>query len=60
MATAGLQWDKAVLRYLVDGKHVVERKAEPFWGGVSLSLNRPRPPKPPKKDDPDESKVAQE
>jgi hypothetical protein len=60
VATAGLQWDKAILQYLVDGNHLVERKAEPFWGGVSLSLNRPRPPKPPKKDDRDESKVAQE
>jgi hypothetical protein len=60
VATAGLQWDKAILQYLVDGNHLVERKAEPFWGGVSLSLNRPRPPKPPKKDDRDESKAAQE
>jgi len=60
VATAGLQWDKAILQYVVDGNNMVERKAEPFWGGVSLSLNRPRPPKPPKKDDPDESKVAQE
>ena len=47
VATAGLQWDKAVLEYLVTGRHEVERKVEPFWGGVSLSINRPRPPKPP-------------
>ena len=60
VATAGLQWDKAILQYLVDGNHLVERKAEPFWGGVTLSLNRPRPPKPPKKDDRDESKGPQE
>jgi hypothetical protein len=45
-ATAGLQWDKAVLQYLVDGEHKVERKGSTFWGGVRLHVNRPRPPKP--------------
>jgi hypothetical protein len=45
VATMGLQWDKAILQYLVDGKHVVERKSEDFHGGVHLSMNRPRPPK---------------
>ena len=45
VATAGLQWDKAILQYLVDGAHVVEREIEPFHGGVSLSLSRARPPK---------------
>jgi hypothetical protein len=49
VATAGLQWDKAVLDYLVNGHHEIERKMEPFWGGVSLSMNRPRPPKADKK-----------
>jgi hypothetical protein len=48
VANAGLQWDKAVLEYLVRGNHEVERKLETFWNGVSLSINRPRPPKPPK------------
>ncbi|HEY6214050.1 MAG TPA: M14 family metallopeptidase [Vicinamibacterales bacterium] len=49
VANAGLQWDKAVLDYLVNGHHEVERKVEPFWnGGVALSMNRPRPPKPAK------------
>lgn len=47
VANAGLQWDKAVLDYLVEGHHEVERKVEPFWGGVSLTLSRPRPPKMP-------------
>ena len=51
VANAGLQWDKAILEYLVQGRHEVERKVDPFWGGVSLSMNRPRPPKPPKADD---------
>jgi hypothetical protein len=46
VATAGLQWDKAILEYLVQGHHVVERRAEPFWGGIALSMNRPRPPRP--------------
>jgi hypothetical protein len=41
----GLQWDKANLEYLLQGRHVVERKATPFFGGVSLSLSRARPPK---------------
>jgi hypothetical protein len=50
VATAGLQWDKAVLEYLVLGHHTVERKLEPFWGGASLSINRPRPPKPVQED----------
>jgi hypothetical protein len=47
VATAGLEWDKAILNYLVDGNHQIERKEEAFHGGVSLSINRPRPPKPP-------------
>jgi hypothetical protein len=51
VANAGLQWDKAILEYLVQGHHEVERKVEPFWNGVSLSMNRPRPPKPPQKAD---------
>jgi hypothetical protein len=50
VANAGLQWDKAILEYLVQGRHDVERKVDQFWGGVSLSLNRPRPPKQEKDD----------
>ncbi|HEY7289365.1 MAG TPA: M14 family zinc carboxypeptidase [Vicinamibacterales bacterium] len=50
VANAGLQWDKAILDYLVQGHHEVERKIDSFWQGVSLSMNRPRPPKPEKKD----------
>jgi hypothetical protein len=46
VANAGLQWDKAILDYLVEGHHEIERKIDPFWNGVSLSINRPRPPKP--------------
>jgi hypothetical protein len=47
VATAGLEWDKAILDYLVDGNHQIERKEDAFSGGVSLSIHRPRPPKPP-------------
>jgi hypothetical protein len=50
VATAGLQWDKANLDYLVNGHHDIERKVDLFWNGVSLSINRPRPPKAPKAD----------
>jgi hypothetical protein len=46
VARAGLSWDRAILQYLLDGKHVVERKGSSFFEGVSLSLDRPRPPKP--------------
>jgi hypothetical protein len=46
VANAGLQWDKAILEYLATGHHEVERKVDPFWNGVSLTMNRPRPPKP--------------
>ena len=45
VATMGLQWDKANLEYLVQGTHVIERKGTQFFGGVSWSLSRPRPPK---------------
>ncbi len=51
VADAGLQWDKAILDYLVQGHHEIERKVEPFWNGVSLTINRPRPPKPLKTDE---------
>jgi hypothetical protein len=51
VANAGLQWDKAILEYLVTGRHEVERKVDPFWNGVSLTMNRPRPPKPAKADE---------
>lgn len=47
VATAGLQWDKAVLDYLVEGVHTIERKGALFFGGASMSIDRPRPPKPP-------------
>jgi hypothetical protein len=45
VAAAGLAWDEAMLDYLAGGTHVVERKRDAFWGGVTLSLSRARPPK---------------
>jgi hypothetical protein len=45
VATAGLEWDKAVLEYLIEGEHEVERTEKQFAGGVSFRLHRPRPPK---------------
>ena len=46
VATMGLQWDKALLQYLLDGHHRVDRKTASFFDGVSMTLDRPRPPKP--------------
>lgn len=45
VASAGLAWDEAMVAYLAEGKHEVERKRDAFWGGVTLSLSRARPPK---------------
>ena len=45
VATAGLQWDKAILRYLAEGDHEVERDGSEFFGGTRLTMTRPRPPK---------------
>ena len=45
VATAGLQWDKAILEYLAEGDHEVERDGSEFFGGVRRTMTRPRPPK---------------
>jgi hypothetical protein len=45
VATMGLQWDKALLQYLLDGnRHRAQGTS--FFGGAAMSLDRPRPPKP--------------
>jgi hypothetical protein len=44
MGKAGLSWDQAITDYLYDGNHVVNRTGSRFFGGVTLRLNRPRPP----------------
>ena len=45
VATAGLSWDQAILDYLYEGEHKVDRSGSTFFGGVTLKLDRPRPPK---------------
>lgn len=51
VATAGLQWDKAILDYLYEGDHEVERNGSSFWGGgVRLWHHRARPPETKKED----------
>jgi hypothetical protein len=44
VAKAGLSWDQAILDYLAEGKHEVKRSGSSFFGGVTLGLERPRPP----------------
>jgi hypothetical protein len=48
VATAGLTWDQAMLDWLIAQPHHIDRSASAFAGGVSLTMDRPRPPKPPK------------
>ncbi len=43
VATGGLQWDKALLEYLLEGNHVIERDKTMFVDGVSFMAHRPRP-----------------
>ncbi len=45
VAKAGLSWDQAVLDYLHAGAHQVERSGSEFFGGKTLKMTRPRPPK---------------
>ena len=44
VAKAGLSWDQAILDYLNEGDHKIERSGSSFFGGVSLQMHRPRPP----------------
>jgi len=52
MGRAGLSWDQAITDYLHDGDHEVERTGSRFFGGVSLRMNRPRPPETDEDEDP--------
>jgi len=45
VAKAGLSWDEAIFDYLYQGDHQIERSGSKFFGGVSLKMKRPRPPK---------------
>jgi hypothetical protein len=51
VATAGLQWDKALLEYLLEGNHVINREKNAFAGGVTFKIDRPRPPEPDETDE---------
>ena len=44
VAKAGLSWDQAILDYLYDGNHKVERGGSAFRGGATLRMSRERPP----------------
>ena len=46
VATGGLQWDKALLEYLLEGNHEINRTKTAFSSGVSFKIDRPRPAKP--------------
>ena len=52
MGKAGLSWDQAITDYLYDGDHTINRSGSLFFGGVTLRMNRPRPPE--KSDDQEE------
>ncbi len=52
VAKAGLSWDQAILDYLYEGEHEVERSGSTFFGGVTLRMNRPRPPEEKDEEDP--------
>ena len=40
VASAGLAWNTAILQYLLDGDHQVNRDSSEFFGGVSIKLDR--------------------
>ena len=44
VAKAGLSWDQAILDYLYDGNHEVDRSGSAFLGGATLRMGRTRPP----------------
>ena len=54
MGKAGLSWDQAITDYLYDGEHEVQRSGSTFFGGVTLRMNRPRPPEAPPENPPEE------
>ena len=56
VAKAGLSWDQAILDYLYEADHEVERSGRRFFGGVSIRMNRPRPAE---KDDEDEEEAGE-
>ena len=55
MGKAGLSWDQAITDYLFEGDHEVNRSGTRFFEGVSLRMNRPRPPEEKPMEDPPSS-----
>jgi zinc carboxypeptidase len=47
VCSAGLAWDESVLDFYAKEHAALERKATAFRDGVTMSVNRPRPPKRP-------------
>ena len=45
VATGGLQWDKALLEYLLEGNHEINRDKTTFVDGMTFKVDRPRPAK---------------
>jgi hypothetical protein len=45
MARTGLECDEAVLEYLVEANHEIDRSKEPFATGMTFKVHRPRPAK---------------
>ncbi len=60
VATAGLEWDKALLEYLLEGNHEVNRTKEAFAGGVTFKVDRPRPAKLPEDEEEQQQPVSQQ
>ncbi|MCE2455431.1 MAG: hypothetical protein J4G12_06355 [Gemmatimonadetes bacterium] len=59
VAKAGLSWDQAIFDYLHDGDHEVKRSGSSFFGGVSLRIDRARPPEvDPEESEPEDSANA--
>jgi hypothetical protein len=49
VASAGFQWDLAILRFLYDSEFRIDRREESTLDGVTLSIARPRPGNLPKR-----------
>jgi len=60
VARAGLAWDKALLEYLLEGNHEIERTHDEHDAAVSLKLHRPRPAKPPENEADSETEANSE
>ncbi len=46
VAGGGLEWDKALLEYLLEGNHVIDRDKHAAGDSMTFRVTRPRPAKP--------------